>query len=237
MGNFKDEIMSQTTLSKSGCDFYTLEGATCDKNAVWKGPGGGKSSFYTTWSYYAIIVSTIAALFIIPLFHRVPSLKNSPLMAYTLLAILVGFAANSMAVAVASQGLLGFDWHHLDPTQDGEVLITEEWVKTMNKVNITVHLIPLILSIIILFLVINVPWSGNKRTLVLASCFVPIVLFTIWVCVPVPVKPGSSKKTTPFTKVEVVYDKSSPIIESFLPITIIFICVLYVYAMRGNKLG
>lgn len=123
-------------------------------------------------------------------------MKNSPLMAYTLLAIIVGFSANSITVAVASQGLLGFDWNNLDPIQHGEVLVTEKWVKKLNKVNITVHLIPLILSIIILFLVINVPWSGSKRTLVIASCFVPIVLFTIWLCIPVPVTPGSYKKTT-----------------------------------------
>jgi hypothetical protein len=63
MGKFKDELLSQ---SKSDCNFYNIKGTTCDKNAVWKGPGGGKSSFYTTWSYYSIIVATIAALLLSP---------------------------------------------------------------------------------------------------------------------------------------------------------------------------
>ena len=45
----------QTDKGEDSPSFFKVE-KTCkpDDSAKWKGPGGGASSFYTTWSFYAI---------------------------------------------------------------------------------------------------------------------------------------------------------------------------------------
>jgi hypothetical protein len=227
--------MLQDKLRNSKSDkpiFYYEKGATPDPNAIWKGPGGGKSAFYTTWSYIALAVTCIFAIIFIPILRTNSKLASSKFSIIGI-ALIIGFAVNSVAVAVTSQAMLDFSWKPIDPNND--VLITEKWVKDFNKLNVTIHIFPLIFSLILLASIITVPWSGDKKTLYIISCAIPIIYLIIWSCVPVPIKKGSDKKTNPFNKPSVVYNSPQLSVEILLPVTILLVCALYVYAIRGNK--
>lgn len=214
-------------------DFFYQNNLEEDKNAQWSGPGGGPYEFYTTWSYTAIIIIFVFTLITVPALHFVPKLSSSTLISTLLLAIIIGFAANSLAVAVTSQALLDFAWTPLDPK--AKVAVSEKWVKKLNRVNLNVHLLPTLLSLIILALVISAPWSGNKKTLMISAFMIVLMFFTTWLCVPIPVSKGSTKKTNPLNKVAVVYNSPPANIQALLPVCLILAILLYVYANRGNK--
>ena len=218
--------------TKNGPDFYYKHGATPDPNAKWVGPGGGPSSFYTTWSYYAIIATGIFATISFAILHRFPSVAKSKVWSIVILGLVIGFATNTMGVGIVSQALLTSNWKPLDPKH--EVLVTESWAQKLNKINLRVHLIPILLALVLLCAVVTVPWSGSKFHLYIASCVVSTVFFFVWSLVPVPISPTSNKKTNPFTKVSTVYSSPSVPIELLLPASILLFSGLYVFVMRGN---
>ena len=231
---FQDSITKKVSCDTTdSCNFFYQDYSEPDPNAQWVGPGGGPSEFYTTWSYFAILSVCVFALITIPLLHKIPKLSSSKIVSTIILAIIIGFAANSIGVAITSQGLLDFNWKPLDP--DANVAISEKWVKMLNKINLRVHLFPVILALGLLAAVVTVPWSGSKLYLYLVSCAIPVLFFIILVCVPIPVKKGSSQKTNPLNKASVVYNTPSFTIEALLPLTIIVIVLLYVYVMRGKR--
>ena len=230
---FQDSITGSSTCSStSDCDFFFQDTAKPDPKATWGGPSGGPSEFYTTWSYYAIIAVCIFAVFGIGLLHTSSRVASSKVASIAILAVIVGFAANSLAVAVTAQGLLSFNWKPLDPND--RVAISEKWVKKLNNMNLNVHLMPALLALVLLAAVVTVPWSGKKLHLYLTACVVPVIFFFIWACVPIQVSKGSKKKTTPFNKASVVYNYPSLPIELLLPLTIFIVTLLYVYVMRGK---
>lgn len=233
---FQDSVAKKAEcVTNNDCYFFYQDDARPDPNADWVGPGGGPSEFYTTWSYFGILTICVFALITIPLLHKIPKLSASKIASTIILAIIIGFAANSIGVAVASQGLLDFNWKPLDP--HANVAISEKWVKMLNKINLRVHLFPVLLALGLLAAVVTVPWSGSKLYLYLGACAVPVLFFLIWVCVPIPVKKGSSQKTTPLNKASVVYNTPPFTIEGLLPLTIIIIVLLYVYVMRGKRVN
>ena len=106
---------------------------------------------------------------------------------------MIGFAVNSIAVAVTSQFLLNLSWK---PEESKSRKATDErWIKKLNKINATVHLVPVILALFILTMTINMKWNGDKTILHFASALVPILYFTIWLCIPVPKNKGSDEMT------------------------------------------
>ena len=57
--------------------------------------------------------------------------------------------------------------------------------------------------------IINAPWKGNKIILFLGSILVPIMIFSIWLCVPVKVSPRintKDKRTNPTNKWAYTYN-------------------------------
>lgn len=233
-------MLFQNSISKTAecttpdnCDFFYQDQSKPDPNAKWVGPGGGPAQFYTTWSYFAIIAVSVFAAVAIPLMWKVPKLSSSKVFSTIILAVIIGFAANSLGVAVTAQGLLDFNWKPLDP--HARVAISEKWVKMLNRINLKVHLFPVLLSLALLAAVVTVPWTGSKTHLYLAACAVPVIFFFIWACVPIPVSKGSSKKTNPFNKASVVYNSPPFSIEVLQPLTIFIMALLYVYVMRGRN--
>ena len=213
--------------------FFETQCGKPNENAKWRGPGGGPSSFYTTWSFWAIIATTIFTLLIVPLLFFVPKFSNSELMSSLSLAIIIGFAVNSLAVALTSQFLLNFNWKPLDP--NNRTAADENWIKKLNNINAKVHLLPIILSLFILTLIIKAPWKGNKTILYFASCLVSVIFFIVWLCVPVPVSPDNKKdKTRPWNKIAYVYNFPDAWIMGLFPVAIVFGTVLFVLAKRGN---
>ena len=202
--------------------------------AKWKGPGGGKAAFYTTWSFYGIIAATIFTVILVPLLFLIPKFSSSEFGSTLCLALVIGFAVNSLAVALTSQFLLNFNWKPLDP--NNRTAADEKWIEKLNNINAKVHLLPIILSLFILTLIISVPWKGNKTILYFGSCLVPIVFFSIWLIVPVPTSPDKNNKTEtkPWNKIAHVYNFPSAWIMSLLPIGIILATILYVLAKRSN---
>ena len=231
---FQDKIAQPAKCTTSdNCDFFYLDRSKPDPNARWIGAGGGPAEYYTTWSYYAIISVCIFTLIAIPLMWKVPKLSSSKIASIIILAIIIGFAANSLAVAVTAQGLISFNWKPLD--QHARVAISEKWVKRFNNINLKVHLFPVLLSMVLLAAVVTVPWTGSKLHLYLASCAIPIIFFFIWACVPIPIHKGSSQKTNPFNKASTVYNSPPLSVELLLPLMIFLVVLLYVYVMRGKR--
>ena len=146
----------------------------------------GASSFYTTWSFYAILAATCFAVLMGIIFAFSPKLARTEWFSTLCLAIMIGFAVNSLAVAVTSQFLLNFNWKPLNP--NSRTAADEKWIKKLNNINATVHLLPVILALVILTITIRMRWKGNKTILYFAALSVPIIYFTIWLCVPVPEK-------------------------------------------------
>jgi len=100
-----------------------------------------------------------------------------------------------------------------------------------------VHLIPVLISLVLLAAVVTVPWTGSKSHLYMVACAIPAIFFFVWACVPIPIRKGSSKKTNPFNKASVVYNAPSFSVEALQPLAVFIMAVLYVYVMRGGKSG
>ena len=177
--SFQDSLSINNECSPpNACDFFYQDSAKPDPDAKWVGPGGGPSAFYTTWSYFAIIAVCVFALVAIPVLWKIEKVSSCKVASTAILAVIIGFAANSLAVAVTSQGLLNFNWKALDPK--APVAVSETWVKKLNRINLTVHLFPVLLSLVLLALVVTVPWSGEKSHLFFASVAIPVMFFFIW---------------------------------------------------------
>lgn len=211
-------------------NFFFEKGAKPDPNVKWSGPTN-PSAYFTTWSYYAIIATLFFAVISIPILYKYKNLQSSRF-AILILAIIIGFSANTLAVGATSQGLMNYNWRPLDP--NNPVLVKEEWLVKFNRKNLKVHLIPVIISIFLLVLITAAPWKGSKVELFCLSVFIPIIFFMIWLCVPVAKKKGSKEKTNPFNKASIVYSSPPIFIELLQPLVIILMCAAYVYIIRGN---
>ena len=215
------------------CTFYSKKCTngelTCIPDSDFKGPGGGSSKFYTTWSFFAILVVLIVVLpgaYITS--DWLPNKWNNKLISGAFLAVLIGFAANSVGVGVTSQFLVT-KGKPLVQTQNGELpLITQEWLKWFNELNSKVHLVPVLLSLFIIVMVGRLPWSGGSLELILPAVIIPVVFFFIWALVPIPKEKGSKEMTTPWNKASVVYNSPPFSIEAWLPICIFLVVVLTV---------
>ena len=212
--------------------FFKQDTCKPDERARWVGPGGGPTAFYTTWSFYAIIATVLFSCIALPILHMVPKAARSKPISIIILALIVGFAANSIGVAITAQMLLSFNWKPLDPTT--EIAVAEKWAKNLTTTNIKVHLVPAAISLLLLAAVITVPWCQKKTILWISSIVIPTLFFGIWSCVPVPFEKGSIKKTTIFNKAARVYNHPSALIMLSLPAAVISAAALYVYAMRGE---
>lgn len=200
------------------------------KSDVWKGPGGGASSFYTTWSFYAIVAATCFTIITSIIFTFSPNLTKNEFFTTLCLAIMIGFAVNSIAVAVTSQFLLNLSWK---PVKSKCRKATDErWIKKLNKINATVHLVPVILALFILTMTINMKWNGDKTILYFASAIVPILYFTIWLCIPVPKNKGSEEMTDFTNKVVYVYNYPSTWIMGLMPVTVALATFMFVLAKK-----
>lgn len=228
-------IFKSGTLQKpKGCSFYSMTNCDentkkpmCDEQAKWQGPGGGRSTFYTTWSFYAIIFGSIIVIPFL-LLSKFTHLGNNKIFTYILLSLLIGIAINSIGVAVTSQALV-VDWKPVSGIPGKESLIREKWVEWFTKLNIRVHLIPVIASIFILILITKIPYKVSCHQLMITSIVLPVIFFFIWASIPVPISPNSKQSTNIFNKASYVYNKPTLLVESTLPITIILITILYVY--------
>ena len=145
----------------------------------------------------------------------VPKIARSTPISIAVLSMIIGFAVNSIGVAVTAQLLLAFNWKPLDP--DTEIAVAERWTKKLTTTNIKVHLFPVLISIALLAAVITIPWCNKKISLWLCSIAVPAIFFFIWACVPVAVEEGSSKKTTVLNKAKVVYNRPNALVMLSLP--------------------
>lgn len=218
---------------KDSPDFYVEDTCKPDNSAKWKGPGGGASSFYTTWSFYAIIAATCFTVIMGIIFAFSPKLASCEWFSTLCLALMIGFAVNSLAVAVTSQFLLNFNWKPLNPKS--RTAADENWIKKLNNINATVHLLPVILALVILTITINMKWTGNKTILYFAAVCVPIIYFTIWLCIPVPKSKGSSEQTNFTNKVAYVYNFPSTWIMGLMPIVVALAAFTFVLA-KNNRL-
>ena len=219
-----------------GCSFFKSDVCDdnkpeCDGAATWQGPGGGSASFYTTWSYYAVLLCTFIILPVVWFVATKTRAKHSRTFSYITMPILIGIAANSIGVGIVSQLLITRNWKPLSKSGN-PVLIKEQWVKWFTSLNTTVHLTPVLLSLLILLCVTPMPWSGTKPIMILISILVPVLMFCVWAAVPVPVSVGSTRKTSFFNKAAHVYNAPSFAIESALPIAIILVSVLYVVVIK-----
>lgn len=199
----------------SACDIYS-EHKHC------------QSSFYTKWSYVAICCVVMFAIIFIPLFHVIPSLSNSKNISYIVFSIIIGFSINSLAVAVTSQLLYIVNWDNINDN----LITSKTKLKKMSISNLNNHLMPVLISLVLLACITTVPWTGNKLYLYIMSCFVPIVFFFVWLCVPVKDKHG--KHTTPMNKIRLIYGKQSTFTQLSLLLTIFISAGLYTLVMRGN---
>ena len=215
---------------KDSPTFYVEDTCKPDSTAKWKGPGGGASSFYTTWSFYAIIAATCFTVIMGIIFAFSPKLASCEWFSTLCLALMIGFAVNSLAVAVTSQFLLNFNWKPLNP--QSRTAADENWIKKLNNINATVHLLPVILALVILTITINMKWSGNKTILYFAVLSVPIIYFTIWLCIPVPKNKGSSEMTNYTNKVAYVYNFPSTWIMGLMPIAAVLATFTFVLAKK-----
>ena len=231
--NFNENISCKNDPCNKSCtpSFFKQNSCTCSPKAKWKGPGGGPLSFYTTWSFYAIF-AIIFITFIGGGLLSFTKLSKSNVASYIILALIIGFAANSIAVGITSQILVDYNWKPLSGKDTDKTAISESWVKKFNLLNLKVHLLPVLISIIILICIVKIPWTGSKHWLYIISCIVPILFFFIWACIPIPVSEGSNTKSTPFNKASIVYNNPSIPIELTLPISIFIIIALFVFAAK-----
>ena len=226
---FQDKLQEK----KDSSTFYVEETCKPDNAAKWRGPGGGASSFYTTWSFYAIIAATCFTVIMGIIFAFSPKLASCEWFSTLCLALMIGFAVNSLAVAVTSQFLLNFNWKPLNP--NSRTAADENWIKKLNNINATVHLLPVILALVILTITINMKWTGNKTILYFAAVCVPIIYFTIWLCIPVPKSKGSSEQTNFTNKVAYVYNFPSTWIMGLMPIVVALAAFTFVLA-KNNRM-
>jgi hypothetical protein len=189
------------------------------------------SSFYTTWSFTAIILTLFFAIIMIPLFHNFEKLSSSVISSYIVFSIIIGFSINSIAVAVSSQILIGTSWKKFEKNK-GDI-INLKFVEKFTNENIKMHLIPVIISLLLLFLITNVPWSGKKIYLYITSCLVPIVFFFVWASKSIP--DGKNHKTTILNKSKIIYDQPDLITKISLPLTVLLGTAFYIFVMRGLK--
>ena len=219
--------------SKPSSNFFERDSCRPDPDAKWVGPGGGSSSFYTVWSFYAIIATLVFGVVAIPLMHKFKTLNESKVASYLIIAVIIGFAANSIGIAVTSQSLLMFNWKGLD--SERPVAVSESWMTNITDENLKVHILPIIASLILLAGVVTVPWNGNRRVLWACSFAVPLLFFVVWSCVPIQVRKYSETKTKPWNKVNVVYNYPSAPIQLALPVSVILFSALMIYSMRGMR--
>jgi hypothetical protein len=212
--------------------FFYQDELKVDSAARWKGPGGGPSIYFTTWSYYGIIATAIFAMVAIPALYLIPRLSHSRIVSSLIVMLITGFAVNSLAVAVTSQGLLSWDWKPLDPK--AQVAISEDWVIKLTKVNATVHLIPTLLSLVLLSGLVTVPWSGSKRDIYIGACIIAAVFFFIWLCTPIYDK-SVERNTTPLNKIQTVYNSPPAYLAAIQPVSILCFALLFVYILRGRQ--
>ena len=217
--------------------FFKEKTCTPDNSATWKGPGGGASSFYTTWSFYAIIAATCFAVLMGIVFAFSPKLARTEWFSTLCLAIMIGFAVNSLAVAVTSQFLLNFNWKPLNPDPTARTAADEKWIKKLNNINATVHLLPIILALVILTITIRMRWKGNKTILYFVALSVPIIYFTIWLCIPVPKSKESNEMTNFTNKVAYVYNYPSTWIMGLMPIAAALCTFMFVLAKNNNSMS
>jgi hypothetical protein len=203
------------------CDVFDEENEKC------------YSSYYTTWSFYAIIYTTIFAVIIIPIFRKYKYMNSSSILSYMVLSIIIGFSINSIAVAIASQYLLDEQIEKKIEQKIEEKQFSPKYVKEVTSSNLKHHLLPVILSLFLLIIITSVPWSGNKYILFILSCLVPFLFILIWSCVSIKTK--NNKHVNFINKTNVMYDNPNNISKILLPLNIIVFSAFYVFIIRGKQ--
>jgi hypothetical protein len=224
--------MKKSLEKPAGCSFFYIDKCgkdnkpLCNEKSKWQGPGGGKNKYYTTWSYYAII---LASIIVVPFYFlaKFTNLANSKLFIFIMLSLLIGIAINSIAVGVTSQCLVA-EWKPVSGKEDEESLIREKWVEWFTKTNIRAHLVPVLLSILILIIITKIPYNFTSNNLIMSSILVPVIYFFIWDITPIPIKENSKQTTNIFNKPKYVYNNPSFYVEMTLPLTVILLTIMYI---------
>jgi len=216
--------------SKDDCQYYNADHCLNNKPqciGTSKGPVRNAGAYYTSWSFYAIF---IALFVLIVSWFATQNKEGNPNKAfsYTVLPILIGLSANSIGVAFISRFL-----KLLPPDSSTyNILLSENWFTTHAKLDTNFHILPMFIALLILLCVTPIKWSGSRGVLILISLIVPVLMFTIWSVVPIPVSKGSKEKTNFISKPRYVYGRPSGLTEALFPIIIVLTCVMYVLVVK-----
>ena len=216
-------------------NFFEINGATPAK-VTWKGPGGGPSSFYTTWSFWAIIGALGLSILCLPIVH-LKKMKRSTKhgLAAFIIVILIGFCANSVGVGLASQLLMKKGFQDVSTLGNQPISIRGSWVEGVIGLNAKVHLLPIVFVFIGIFILSTLPFTGNKIHIFLLSMLLPIAMFLAWLVTPVPIE-NSDSKTTPLNKINIVYNNPGWIMSLF-PIGLFASGLIFVSLLQKKKKG
>lgn len=181
------------------------------------------STFYTNWSFFAIFVAFIITIGLLPYMH---TLNTNKWAGYVVFGFIISAAVNSIAVAITSQIIIMSKWSSIEFTDDQ---LDEYWVQQLNNKNMLYHMAPLIISVLLLLVVVNVPANLNKTYLFIMCCMMPMIFFVCWSCLNVL---DNNEKHTLFRKVSVVYDNPDTIVTASFPIVIVVITAMYIFILN-----
>jgi hypothetical protein len=195
--SFLSEIAKKDVVDECTSNVFKVDNdgkLVCDAKNSWAGPGGGPSSFYTTWNYYFSFFNLFLAFFF-------PGVR---LGVFSGVTVALGSFVSSATVFVVAQLLLGWN-SGLKDDKDG--LMKIEFANKIDQINAQYHAVPMLVSIV----AVLIQASFSKGSFL--SCCNPImiaipagILFGVWLNTPVPVSKDSDENTTFRNKVNVVYN-------------------------------
>jgi hypothetical protein len=213
---------------------YYAQSNLCAKNIKWKGPGGGASSFYTTWSFFLNFI-ILGLGIIVLIFHLIAPHNNiKNIMANIMTPGIIGIIANIIGVFLVAQLLISYEWSIQDTNpnerQDDGLAVSNSFIISVNKINFIYHQLPVLFIIPLIFILYAIKSKITTKTIIYALIFIA-AFFIIWDVIPVNKTSDGSipGKTNPLDKPKYVYNYPPLWLMVLLPITWVVICFLFYF--------
>lgn len=219
----------------------------CADSIVYPVPSAGSSAFYTTWSFYACMVSmgllvvylTMTLVGKGPKHHRFrTNVLGNRVFQLVAIALIAMPALNSVGVLSTSQFLLAKNFKLVNKTKGqkvpDDVAISTMFFHNAMNINLDAHIVPGVLGVCILVCLAlgrQKPARSWRWNLGLAGLIILLNLLLAFVWMAVPVEDSDTHQTYQWiSKIRYVY--ADPQASLFIPQFIIVIVLAFIMAFR-----
>lgn len=232
-------VLQRLTLGdvgKGNCNSHLYHSCICSERSEYIG-AYKNSDYYTYWSYIWFWITLIITIISIPLskkFFKSSLISRS--LNYFIYPLMVAGISNSIAIGLVSQMLftnLKIDTPDEDKTPEA---IDFYGISSINISNFWLHIIPLFISFIIIFLFKFIKVDTKRVTyfrLFITSIIMTAIFFLTWILIPIDVttKSGSLETVLGIKKLEYTYSIPPWYIYITFPLTIILSISLICYEL------